>query len=167
MREIYYVLFQMMKIKNIKVYSPQGGELAPTTEKSAFKMVARNKAKWIIKDKSIKLRYSRHAYDKRRNDIIEQSGRVCYICKRVIPDCEKATIDHIIPKVKYGTDNFDNLRCCCKRCNDDKGSMDINEYIRHIKNNIKSYTYIDILALEKEFARWRNFYENNKSRKSI
>lgn len=140
-----------MRNKTIKVYSPRGGELAPTTEKTASKMIARKKAYWVIKGESIKLRYMRYDFEKRKTKVIKEANRVCYICNTVIPENENPTIDHVTPKSKNGADTISNLRCCCKRCNDDKANRDIIEYIDHIKNNIKSYNYIDIKKLESDF----------------
>lgn len=40
----------------------------------------------------------------------------CGICGEFIPP-ESFTIDHIVPISKGGTYDFDNLQCCCKRCN--------------------------------------------------
>lgn len=51
----------------------------------------------------------------RRNIYIRDKG-ICGICGRFVPpDC--FTIDHIIPISKGGTYDYDNLQCCCKKCN--------------------------------------------------
>lgn len=36
---------------------------------------------------------------------------------------EELTIDHVIPQCKGGTDFTDNVVCCCKKCNHDKGHL--------------------------------------------
>lgn len=37
------------------------------------------------------------------------------------------TIDHVIPKSKGGGDTWDNLVCCCYRCNIKKGDLLLHE----------------------------------------
>lgn len=51
-----------------------------------------------------------------RRDIYIRDKGICGICGRFVPpDC--FTIDHIIPISKGGTYDYDNLQCCCKKCN--------------------------------------------------
>ena len=51
-----------------------------------------------------------------RRDIYIRDKWICGICGRFVPpDC--FTIDHIIPISKGGTYDYDNLQCCCKKCN--------------------------------------------------
>ena len=48
------------------------------------------------------------------------------------------TIDHVVPKSEGGGNNTTNARCCCFTCNQMKGSMDLDEFIKKIK---KIYTF--------------------------
>lgn len=53
---------------------------------------------------------------KERSEIyIRDKGR-CGICGKFIP-LNEFTIDHIIPISKGGTYDYDNLQCCCFKCN--------------------------------------------------
>ena len=53
---------------------------------------------------------------KERSEIyIRDKGR-CGICGEFIP-LNEFTIDHIIPISKGGTYDYDNLQCCCFKCN--------------------------------------------------
>lgn len=135
------------ELKNIKiqVVNKKNKRLAPTNLLIARTLVAREKAIWVKKDKIIMLLKTKKEFKELKNKIIADENRICYICKIRIPDEEHATIDHVYPKSKYGKDNRENLHCCCKRCNDDKSNMDIEQYYIHVKNNIEKYeNYISI-----------------------
>lgn len=71
-----------------------------------------------------------------------KDNRTCYICGDKISNSQ-CTVDHVIP-ISRTTDAWtrDNMRCCCKRCNEDKGHMTLKEYIKHIENNRSDYLYI-------------------------
>ena len=54
--------------------------------------------------------------NKERSEIyIRDKGR-CGICGEFIP-LNEFTIDHIVPISKGGTYDYDNLQCCCFKCN--------------------------------------------------
>lgn len=58
----------------------------------------------------------RNFTEQERRDIYIRDKGICGICGRFVPpDC--FTIDHIIPISKGGTYDYDNLQCCCKKCN--------------------------------------------------
>lgn len=62
------------------------------------------------------------------------------------------TKDHIIPKSKGGKDELSNYQTMCHRCNETKGSMDINiEQLKEliaIKNSRKSPSEIKQMVLD-------------------
>jgi hypothetical protein len=45
----------------------------------------------------------------------------CYWCKKAFPSIRQATIEHIIPIVRGGLDNVNNLTLACYRCNHERG----------------------------------------------
>ena len=47
-----------------------------------------------------------------------------YRCRLMLPGCTgfATTVDHWIPRVDEGTDDFDNLKAACSHCNVRKGS---------------------------------------------
>jgi len=53
--------------------------------------------------------------------INKKSLELCPLCKQFLGH-HNVTIDHIIPKSKGGTDDFDNLQFVHKKCNQLKGN---------------------------------------------
>jgi 5-methylcytosine-specific restriction endonuclease McrA len=58
---------------------------------------------------------------------IEQRDRVCVYCKDPYGPYE---IDHIVPRVRGGTDNPRNLALACVRCNHVKGYKNVTNFLR-------------------------------------
>ena len=50
--------------------------------------------------------------------LVKRKNAACTYCGST----EFLTVDHIIPKVKGGTNEYNNLQILCKRCNTIKGS---------------------------------------------
>ena len=103
-----------------------------------------------------------------RRDIYIRDKGICGICGRVIPpDC--FTIDHIIPISKGGTYDYDNLQCCCKKCNqlkddalpDDffKVILDVVDFQISGKNNKKMKKSLKKL--------YKKAYSSKKKKKKI
>jgi 5-methylcytosine-specific restriction endonuclease McrA len=69
------------------------------------------------------------SYDLRLS-IYERDGYKCYRCGRIVKAGAKrrrkgfplATLDHYIPKKIGGTNHACNLKTCCDKCNNSKGS---------------------------------------------
>lgn len=65
-----------------------------------------------------------------RFPIFERDDYKCYICGNKVKAGSKkkrkgfplATLDHIIPRSLGGEDDEYNLKTCCKKCNERKGS---------------------------------------------
>lgn len=51
-----------------------------------------------------------------RLQVLERDGRVCRYCGRAA-----TTVDHVVPKIKGGSDDLGNLVAACVRCNTSKG----------------------------------------------
>ncbi len=70
-------------------------------------------------------------------EILERDGYVCYLCGGQTDPTYRGTdkrlrpqVDHIVPLDSGGLNNSDNVRCCCSRCNLEKGSKTLQEAIR-------------------------------------
>lgn len=147
-------LVQDPKGKVIDVTDKDGSYLAPCSLKRAQKLVNRDCAIWED-DSRIRLLINNNDRKILRKEIIAEANRVCYICGAKIPDNEYPTLDHVQPKAGLlGRDIKSNLKCCCKRCNDNKSNTPWDIYIEKIKSNREDYPWItdDRLEVLKAFV---------------
>lgn len=61
-----------------------------------------------------------------RSSIYERDSGICQYCGRHMSKSE-ATIDHITPRSKGGTNTWKNTVLSCKKCNEKKGSRSLEE----------------------------------------
>lgn len=138
----------MKKEATITVLNKNSNFLSLTNADMAEMLIKRKKA-IRIDETTIKLIFTRKDWVRLKNSVIKKENRKCYICGKIIPENELATVDHLVPRSKYGRDNMKNLHCCCRRCNVDKGNRTVEEYYNHVKTNIDKYNYINLKNLEK------------------
>lgn len=144
--------------KTIAVLGPDGVYLSHCTWKRALGLLESGRA-IRLNATTVRLKQTKKERIKKKHSIIAESKRICYICNTRIPEDEVATIDHIIPKSRdRRADTYENMRCCCNRCNNNKANMTLSEYVRHMISNRPLYDYISNKRLEylKNFAK---FYE--------
>ena len=79
------------KLKNYEVYEVESGNIIIPTKRKVIPS------------------------DKRRQVYNKNQGR-CVICGKFV-EFDNFTIDHIIPLSKGGTNQYENLQCTCKTCN--------------------------------------------------
>ena len=70
----------------------------------------------------------------------KQQG-MCYWCSKPID--LNATIDHLIPRSRGGTDVNENLALCCRSCNAAKSNMTPEEFVRHVLKVFKRFLLSD------------------------
>lgn len=150
--------------RTIAVFGPDNKYLSHCTWKRALGLLESNRA-IRLDATTVMLKQTKKERIKKKHDIIAEAKRICYICNEHIPDEDIATIDHIIPKSRDKcADVYENMRCCCVRCNNDKGNMKLSEYVKHIISERDKYDYISDkrLAYLKHFAKYyeEEFYEN-------
>lgn len=71
----------------------------------------------------------------RRNKVralIERDGGFCHYCCRKLP-AEIATLDHITPVAKGGSNHNENLVLSCRWCNEHKGTKRASEFRAHVR----------------------------------
>lgn len=61
--------------------------------------------------------------------VCERDGWMCYLCGIETPSSLRGKrahnapeVDHVVPLAKQGPHSYDNVRCCCRRCNRSKGA---------------------------------------------
>ena len=151
-----------MAHKVIAVFGPDNRYLSHCTEKRATSLLNSQRAT-RVNATTIKLMYTKKGWTNVKHELIKKSQRICYICNEAIPEDEIATIDHIVPSCRSTQANtYSNLRCCCERCNHDKDSRKLSEYVRYIQKNRDKYDYISdkrLIQLELfAFEYERDFY---------
>lgn len=137
----------MSSNKIVTVYDKNKRELKPCTHKRATKLVSRECAKWVGYNQ-VKLLINGEDRKKLKERIIRRDNMVCYICDSKIPLEENPTIDHVVPKSSGGRDIMDNLKCCCKLCNDDKSDMRLGDYVKHMRKNPGKYPHMSESKLD-------------------
>lgn len=122
----------MKKEKIVTVLSKEGIPISMCTKKRAHQLTTRQAAKWIGWNK-LELIYDRHDVKLFKQEAIERDNYTCYIptCGKVMsPNHPDLSADHIKSRAKGGTDLPDNLACCCKQCNEEKGDMDLEDFLK-------------------------------------
>ena len=137
-----------MARRTIAVLGPDGIYLSHCTWIRALGLLESGRA-IRLNATTVKLKQTKKERTIKKHSIIADSKRICYICNKQIPDDEIATIDHIVPKSRdRRADSYDNMKCCCSHCNNDKGNMTLSEYVQHILKHRKLYDYISDERLE-------------------
>ena len=62
-----------------------------------------------------------------RNYLLEKYGRKCFYCDKEVSNFE---VEHMIPKAKGGSNRIDNLTLSCHSCNQKKGTLTAEEFIK-------------------------------------
>lgn len=70
-----------------------------------------------------------------------RAGRSCIYCGSPLSK-RSATVDHLLPVSKGGMDIKHNLVVCCGRCNVQKGTRSVRQYVRDLliaARNLRRY----------------------------
>lgn len=58
-----------------------------------------------------------------------RDGAFCYLCGEPFFGITRhVSVDHVVPRSRGGTDDWDNLRLACLRCNISKGAKCLEQY---------------------------------------
>src|ERR1044072_5752757 len=79
----------------------------------------------------------------------------CWYCGKKLLSIE-VTIDHVVPKALGGSNLKDNKVIACRKCNEDKGMIDLEQYRAHLELDLPKGERA-IFAGERE-----GYYETDK-----
>ena len=88
-----------------------------------------------------------------RRSILARDNYTCQYCGHVGPDL---TVDHVVPKRLGGPTTWENLVCCCKRCNTRKGDKTLAQAGFTLRQQPRKPRYVPFISLTKFIAGARN-----------
>jgi len=118
---------------------------------------------WFDSPSVVKLRYhvKRPIPELRlsRRSILARDNYTCQYCGRQSKDL---TMDHLAPKRLGGKSTWENLVCCCKKCNGKKGDKSLEQANMTLLKQPRRPRYVPFISLTKylEGARnevWRDY----------
>ena len=65
-----------------------------------------------------------------RENIFKRDNYQCVYCDSI--NRKNLTLDHVVPQSKGGPNTWDNLVTACKRCNNEKAALTLEEYGKEI-----------------------------------
>ena len=94
-----------------------------------------------------------------RKSILIRDNFTCQYCGYSGGDL---TVDHIVPKHHHGPSSWENLVCCCRKCNTKKGSKSAVQSGMHPKTQPRKPRYVPFISLTKyvtavENEEWRDY----------
>jgi 5-methylcytosine-specific restriction endonuclease McrA len=97
----------------------------------------------------------------RRNIYARDSNR-CQYCGKKFPTTE-LSLDHVKPKSQGGRSSWENIVCCCLKCNVKKGGRTPEQAHMHLITKPikpKRSPVINIRLADERYASWKQFLDN-------
>lgn len=107
----------------------------------------------ILLTRYVKVPYGRSVPVSRRG-VLRRDGSVCAYCGRTA-----ATIDHVLPRSRGGSDSWENLVACCVRCNNAKGNRTAKEMgwsLRFYPTTPRASTWV-LRGTERRHPNWADY----------
>ena len=86
-----------------------------------------------------------------RNYLLEKHGRKCFYCDKEVATFE---VEHMIPKAKGDSNRIDNLTLSCHSCNQKKGTLTAEEFIKQTLPVEKVTKKLKQLSKEKQLFKY-------------
>ena len=86
-----------------------------------------------------------------RNYLLEKHKRKCFYCGKTVSNFE---VEHMLPKSRGGSNRIDNLPLSCHDCNEKKGTLTAEEFIRQTLPAKKAATKLKQLPNEKRLFKY-------------
>lgn len=106
-----------------------------------------------------------------RSYLLKKYGHKCQYCNGVSED-NRLEVEHMTSKSNGGSNSIKNLNLACHTCNNDKGSLNLEEWLTKLKSSRKTKLNLErIKCIEpiikegtvhkaKRFGAWVNSYKN-------
>ena len=89
-----------------------------------------------------------------RRSVLARDNYTCQYCGR--RGNNDLTVDHVIPKRLGGPSSWENLVCCCKRCNTRKGDKTVEQIGFVLNRKPRKPKYVPFISLTKFISGARN-----------
>lgn len=70
--------------------------------------------------------------------LAEAQNHICCWCGKLTVEKRKvwnsSTVEHVTPKSKGGSDNWENLAMSCNSCNNKRGDLEVEEFLERFQN---------------------------------
>ncbi len=97
-----------------------------------------------------------------RRNIYARDGSKCQYCGRKFSTLE-LSLDHVKPKSQGGKSTWENIVCCCVKCNVKKGGRTPEQAHMHLITKPvkpKRSPVINIRLADERYASWKQFLDN-------
>lgn len=95
-----------------------------------------------------------------RSAVMLRDAYTCQYCGET-PGRQFLTVDHVIPRSRGGTHEWENLVTACTRCNQKKGSLTPEEAMMHLVHKPFEPSYVALVLLSNPVAaqRWEHLMD--------
>jgi 5-methylcytosine-specific restriction endonuclease McrA len=97
-----------------------------------------------------------------RRNIYARDGNKCQYCGKRMPTTE-LSLDHVVPKSQGGKSSWENIVCCCVKCNVKKGGRTPIQASMHLITKPakpKRSPIINIRLADERYSSWKQFLDN-------
>src|SRR5213592_4933265 len=96
-----------------------------------------------------------------RRNIYARDGNRCQYCGKRMPTTE-LSLDHVKPKSQGGKSTWENIVCCCVKCNVKKGGRTPDQASMHLitkPHKPKRSPVINIRLADQRYSSWKQFLD--------
>ncbi len=96
-----------------------------------------------------------------RRNIFARDHNRCQYCGRKFPTTE-LSLDHVVPRSRGGQSTWDNIVCCCLKCNIRKGGRTPEEAHMHLQTKPRKphrNPVISVKLSDGRYASWKQFLD--------
>src|SRR5579871_4129982 len=96
-----------------------------------------------------------------RRNIYARDGNKCQYCGKKMPTTE-LSLDHVVPKSQGGRSTWENIVCCCVKCNVKKGGRTPEQAHMHLITKPvkpKRSPVINIRLADERYHSWKQFLD--------